>query len=238
MGDETITVLDLKSDIPRLIIDTSMKVHGLGVSGNSVIVVGEGKIVTWSLPEGNDVQDPRATVNDSVRTTAFDHPPFPTFALRPTISVSPDFRHIAIVEGRGRMDSYLHLYGVSTGQCLATVPMGPELSPWFAADGNQVWCVTDSGEAESWVIVEDGESNVAELEHLESTLHPPDGFPWRPSHNYNVTDGRWVRGSSEKRLLWLPPHWRSEGWNRMWGGRFLALLDHELPEPVIVELEE
>ena len=238
MGDETVTVLDLKSGIPRLIISTSMKVHGLGVSENSVVVVGEGKIVTWSLPEGNQAPDPRADTNDSVRTTTFDHPRFPTLAQRPTTSVSPDLCHIAIVEGRGHMDSCLHLYDVRTGQRLTSAPVGSEPSPWFTADGRQVWCVADSGEVKLWGIVEDGKSNGTRLKYLDSTTQPPDGFPWRPSRGYSIEDDhRWVLNSSGRRLLWLPPHWRSEGWNRMWSGRFLALLDRELPEPVILELE-
>ena len=236
MGDEMVTVLDLKSDIPPLIIDTSTKIHGLGVNGSTVVVVGEGKILTWGLPEGNYGLDPRAN-SDNVRLTAFQHPPFQNVALRPTTSVSPDLQRIAIVEVIGRMDSCLHLYDVPTGKCLASVPMGSEPIPWFTTDRSQVWCVADNCEAESWGIVEDGESNVTELEHLGSTLHPPDKFPWRP-RDYSVKDGRWVLGPSGKRLLWLPPRWRSEGWDRMWSGRFLVLLDRELPEPVILELKE
>ena len=237
MGDETVTVLDLKLGTPRLVIDTDMKVHGLGVSGSTIIVVGEGKIVSWNLPTGDRVLHPRMNVHDSVRTTPFDHPPFPAFAPRPTTSMSSDLGRFAIVEGRGHTNSCLHLYSVPTGQCLASTPMELETSPWFTTEGCKIWCVADSGEAESWRIVGDGESDLTELEHQESTTQPPDGFPWRPSRNYSVTDGRWVLSSSRKRLLWLPPHWRSDGWNRMWGGRFLALLDHEQPEPVILELE-
>ena len=238
MGDETITVLDLKSGSPRLTIDSGMRVYGLRVGGDSIVVVGEGKIVTWKLPAGDAVPNPRANIDDSIRTATFGHPPFPPLPLRPTTSVSPDLHYVAIVEGRG-LDSYLHLYDVPTGRRLASVHMGSEPSPWFAADGPQVWCVTDSGEAELWEIVEDSESDGTRLEHLDSTTRPPDGFPWRPSPSgYSVKDGRWLLSPSGKRLLWLPPHWRSDGWNRMWGGRFLALLDRELPEPVILELDK
>ena len=237
IGDETITVLDLKSGIPRLIIDTGMKVHGLRVGGSTIVVVGEGKIITWDLPPANRILNSKANVDDSIRITPFDHPPFQPFTPRPTASVSPDLRRIAVVEGLGRTDSCLHLYDVPTGQRLAFIPMGSEPSPWFTTDGRQVWCVADSGESELWEIVEDSEPSGIGLEHQISTTHPPDGFPWRPSRGYSVTDGWWVLSSSGKRLLWLPPHWRSEGWNRMWGGQFLALLDRELPEPVILELE-
>ena len=238
MRDETVVVLDLKSGTPCLIIDTSMKVHGLGVGGSTIAVVGEGKIVSWNLPAGDCVLAPsRTNVNDSIRTTAFDHPPFPTFAQRPTTSVSPDLRCVAIVEGRGRTDSHLHLYDVPTGLHLSSASIRLDGSPWFTPGGREVWCVTDSGEADLWGITEDGESNITELEHLESTTQPPGGFPWRPPRGRSIMDGRWVLGSGRKRLLWLPPHWRSDGWNRMWGGRFLALLERELPEPVILELE-
>ncbi|KAF9642862.1 YVTN repeat-like/Quino protein amine dehydrogenase [Thelephora ganbajun] len=74
---ETVVVLDLKSGIPRLTIDAGMKVYVVGVAGSTVVVVGEGKIVTWNLPAGSDVLNPRANVNDSVLTTTFNHPPFP-----------------------------------------------------------------------------------------------------------------------------------------------------------------
>ena len=238
MGDETVTVLDLEAGAPRLIIDTGMEVHGLGLDGSVIVVVREGKIISWSLPAVDHVLQPRVNVNDNIRATAFNHPSFPTFAPRPTASVSPDLGHIAIVEGRGYMGSYLHLYDIHTGQCLASVPIRFEASPWFTLDGREIWCVTGRGEAELWGIMEDSDSNAAELEHLESTTHPPDGFPRQPPRGYAATGSRWVLGSSGKRLLWLPPHWRSDGWNWMWGGRFLALIDRELPEPVILELEE
>ena len=237
MGDKIVTVLDLKSDTPRVIIDTRMKIYGLGVGEDSIIVVGEGKIVTWNLPAGDGVLNPRANVNDSVRTATFDHPSFLPLGPRPTTSVSPDLCHVAIVDGHG-IDSLLYLYDVTTGRRLTSDFNGWDMVPWFTADGRQVWRVGDSGDAELWGIVEDSESNGTRLEHLDTTLRPPDGFPWQPSRGYSVKEDLWVLSPSGKRLMWLPPHWRSGGWNRMWGGRFLAFLDRELPEPVILELEK
>ena len=235
MRGGTVTVLDLDSGTSRLIINTDMNVYGVGVGESTVVVVGEGRIVSWNIP-GDRVLDPRANLNDNIRTTTFEHPLFPTFAPRPTTSVSPDLRRVAIVEVRGRTDSRLHLYDVHTGQCLASVPIEFETSPWFTTDANQILCVADSGEAESWRIVEESEPDGTELEQQESDGRPPDGFPWQPSREYDTAEGRWVLSSGGKRLLWLPPHWRSDGWNRMWSGRFLALLGEGLPEPVILEL--
>ena len=239
MEDETVTVLESRSRVlsARLIIDTGMKVHGVGVTGSTIVVVGDGHISTWNLPAGDHDSTPRMNVNGRVRTTPFNHPPFPTSAPRPTTSVSSNLRHAAIVE-HGFTGSHLHLYDVRTGDCLASVPMGRETSPWFSLDGREIWCVTDGGEAELWEIIENGEPAATNLEYRGSPIHLPDGFPWQPSHGYSVAESRWVLGSSEKRLLWLPPNLRLDGCHRMWGGRFLVLLDRKLPDPVILELEE
>ena len=240
MEEETVTVLDLGSGIPRLIIETGMKVYALGLGRTTIVVVGEGKIVTWNLPEENYGLDHKANMDDSILSTTFDHPPFPILEPRPTASVSPDLRRIAIVEldKHGRAGSHLHLYNVLTGQRLASVSTGLETSPWFTPNGNEVWCVTDSNEANMWNIVEDSKSGLTELQHLGSTTYIPDGYPWRPSRGYMVLDGRWVVNSDGTRLLWLPPRWRSHRWDLMWGGRFLALLGCELPEPIILKLEK
>jgi len=237
MEDKTVTVLEPKSGVSRLIIDTGTKVHGVGVAGSTIVVVGDGHITTWNLPSGSRDSTPKANINNRLWTTPFNHPPFPSSGSRPTASVSPNLCHAAIVEHR-HAGSHLHLYDLRTGDCLASVPTGSETSPWFAPDGREIWCVTDGGEADLWEIVKNGEPATTSLEHRGSPIHLPDGFSWQPPHRYSVGESRWVLNSSGKRLLWLPPNWRSDGWSRMWGGQFLALLDHKLPDAVILELEE
>ncbi|KAF9645847.1 hypothetical protein BDM02DRAFT_3262668 [Thelephora ganbajun] len=238
VGDETVTVLDLNSGVVRLTIDAGMKVYAVGVAGSTVVVVGEGKIVTWNVPTGGDVLNPRANVNDSVLTTTFDHPPFPDSASWSTISVSPGLHRIAMVEWCGVGPNRLHLYNVPTGQYLASVETKSRTNPWFTLDEREVLCIPDGDTVERWKIIEDSESDITRLEPLESSVHPPGGFPWQSSCGYKVADSGWVLSPSGKRLLWLPHRWRSPWWLRMWSGRFLALLDSRLPEPVILELEE
>ncbi|KAF9644130.1 hypothetical protein BDM02DRAFT_3272647 [Thelephora ganbajun] len=233
--DETVVALDLKSGIARLTIDTGMKVYNMGVAGSSIVVVGEGKIVTWNLPAENRVLNPRANVNDSVLTTTFNHPPFFHSVSGLTTSVSPGLHHVAMVKWCSSSPSYLHLYDVPTGQCLASVETKSCTPPWFTLDGCEVWCTPLDGKADGWKIIEDSESDITKLEHLESSIHPSSGFHWQSSCGYKVTNDGWVLSPSGKRLLWLPPSWRP---HRMWSGRFLALLDYALPEPVILELEE
>ncbi|KAF9643546.1 YVTN repeat-like/Quino protein amine dehydrogenase [Thelephora ganbajun] len=128
MEDEMVVVVDLNSGIARLTIDTGMKVYAVGMTGSAIVVVGEGKIVTWNLPGGKCVLNPRVDVNDSVLATAFNCPSFPAGALRP-ISVSPNLCRIAMIgwceDGNGEDDdndyyNSLYLYDVATGQRLAS----------------------------------------------------------------------------------------------------------------------
>ena len=254
--DKAITVLDLKSGIPRLIIDTGMEVYCLGVTGSSTVAVDDKRIVTWNLPAGGRITNPRVNITDSVRTATLDHDFHGAGRSASAISVSPDLHRIAIVDkrtpnshriasaktrrGDGAPGNYsLYLYDVPTGQHIGTkaIERNEAPTPWFTPDGREVWCVGNRGTADKWKIVEDCKSDVTELKSLGSTTHRPDGFPRPSSRGYQVVDGRWILSPSKKRLFWLPLRWRSDEWERMWGKRFLALLHSGLPEAVILELE-
>ena len=238
LTDNTATVLDLKSGVPRLIIDTGMKINGLRVAWNNIVVVGQEKSVTWGLPPGDHVLDVRVNVNGSVRTTIFD--PL-SCGLLPPVSISPDLRYIVAVEWQERPNSSLNIYDVATGKRLARTESQRSLyMPWFTPDGREVWCNnSDDHSSRGWAIVRDSESSFHKLEELESTQHPQGGYPWESSHNCKVTDDGWILGSSKKRLLWLPPHWRSGSKiYRVWDGRYLGFLHPELPEVVVLEVPE
>jgi len=235
--DKMITVVDLKSGVPRLTIDAGMEVDGLGVSGSNIVAIGEGEIVTWDLPAGDHVLDLRANITDSVRTATLDNDRH-DIGRPESVILSPDLHHVAIVGSASFDSSYLGLYDAHTGQHLQTVTHNHLIhTPWFTPDGREVWCVRDDGGLDGWKIVEDSKSDVTGLEYLGSTEHQPDGPPLRSSRGYQVTDDRWILSSSGKRLFWLLPKWRLGERQRRWGGRFLALLSYELPEAVILELE-
>jgi len=70
----TVTVVDLQSGDPRLVVDAGMEIWCLGVTGSTIVVAGKEKIVTWNLPVGNCAFDARVDTNDSIRTTTFGHP--------------------------------------------------------------------------------------------------------------------------------------------------------------------
>ena len=245
MHNETVTVLDLKSGTPRLIIDTDAEVYGLGVTESSVVVVNVEAVVTWNLPAGDCIPDLRVDITDSVRTAALDYDGHGTISeILSTITVSSDLHHIAVA-GTHWSDhyvhkySYIHLYDVPTGRHLVGVTADQEQAlptPWFTPDGREVW-LGGRDQADGWKIVEGSKSNVTELEHLGTTKHRPVGSPWQSSRGYQVMDDQWVLSPGGKRLFWLPPQWRSDEWFRRWGRRFLALQHGEIPEAVILELE-
>jgi hypothetical protein len=237
--DKMVTVLDLESGDPWLVIDTDMEVRGLRVGRSAIVVVDECKIVTWDLSAGNCTLNHRVNIDDSVRITTFTQP-FSLFRAAFPIPISPDFHRMAIetfTKGEAMNINYdLHLYDVSTGQCLAYVSTSRGGMLWFALGRREVWRNKGHHKAEGWSIIEDSESGATRMESIGVTAELPGGFPWTPSHGYEVTDDGWVLGSNRKRLLWLPPYLRSDAGFRVFSGRFLALLRTALPEPVLLEL--
>jgi len=63
--DNTATVINFSSGIPRLTIDAGMAIYGLRVGGGTVVVVGDSKIVTWNLPQMDRDLNATANINDS-----------------------------------------------------------------------------------------------------------------------------------------------------------------------------
>ena len=252
--NDMITVLDLKSCIPWLTINTGIAIKGLGITGSSIIAVGDGVsgtggfgtrssnglVVTWNLPTGDHIPNLRVDITNSVQTVVFSNG---WNGFTEAASVSPDLHYIAIVGpiwDKGRSYTGLCLYDMLAKQCFGPIPVRKHEILWFPPDGCEVWYGRLLGEVDRWKITEDRGSGTTELEHLGSTTHQPAGPPWQSSCGHQHTDDRWICSSSGKQLLWLPPNWRSYlefRKYRMWSGQFLALLHSELPEAVILELK-
>ena len=220
--DNTVTVLNLTSGVPRLTISAEMVVYGLGVIGNSVVVIGSRKVIAWNLP-GDRVPSACAGLEDSSWIVNLSNWHGDMYGS----SISPDSRHIAI-----RYLGHLYIYSASTGELLWNKHAGG-LIPRFSPDGCDVWCVDYDGGAEVWRVSE--ERKVPEP--LVDMAHPPEGYPLVSSHGYRVTDDWWILSPGGRRLLLLPPPWQSFPVYRVWKGQFLALLHAGPSEAVILELE-
>ena len=233
--DETVIVLNLKSGVPQLTIDADMEVYGLGVIGNTVTVIGDVEFITWDLPTGDRVPGAKMTQEDSVRS-AYPRGTNP-FGHTSGASISLDSRNLAITHLDLVAKGILQLYDKSTGNELGQYTAGRG-TPFFAPGGRDLWIVGDNGCGEV-VRVGDGEQERLDIKGRVDIEDPPDGYPWASPRGYRVTDNRWILGPDEKRLLMLPPPWQSHtAVRRVWKGQFLALLHGELPEPVILELNQ
>ena len=245
LKDKTVTVLNLESGVPQLTINAGMDVYGLGMIGNTITVIGDGKVITWDLPTGDRVPDAKATLETSTQTMDLGGS---MIGQVTGTSISPDSHHVvlATLEWADTVESevlagvhYLYIYDGSTGEQLAqhTVLNG---TPFFAPDGRDLWLVGDGGCGEV-VRVGGGGQLLRDPERRVDIKHPPEGYPWVSSRGYRVTKDWWIVGPDEKRLLMLPPLWQypvEVEVLHVWKGQFLALLHRGLPEPVILELNQ
>ena len=229
--DNTVTVLDLKSGAPQLTIDPSMDVYGLGVIGNTAVVIGYPKVIAWDLPAGDRVSHARVGLGcSSWAINLGDSRPNNVTGA----SISPDSHYIALLmwETHDLDDtcSALHIYNASTGEHLWQGAVWKD-KPRFSPGGRDVWCASPGSNVEVWRV--NGGKEVSRVD----MKHPPEGNPWGSPRGYQVTNDWWILGPDGRRLLMLPPPWQSYAVQRVWKGRFLALLHGGLSEPVILELE-
>ena len=231
-GKNMVAIFDLKSGNLRLTIDTDMGVGCLGVAGDTVIVAGSGKIVTWNLPAGDHAFS--AGINDSVRSVMLDRSQLSKGVVQ---TLSPHLGFFAVA-GTSRLMPVLEIYDVHTGTRLASDTSSVLEVLWFTQDEREVWMFGNKTFFEGREIIKDDESGGMELKPLEETSRPSGTLPWQSHLGYEVTDDGWVLNPTRKRLLWLPHRWRSDQMeHRLWSGRFLGL-SNRLSEGAILEFPE
>ena len=175
----TVTILNLKSGAPRLIIDTSMKVYGLGFVGNAVAVLGDQKVVTWDLPTGDSIPGARVGPEESSWTKEMKPGNLRSHLTLSCASISPDSRHVAFLHG-----VLLRIYSAPTGELLQDELISG-FALRFSPDGCNLWCPNHSGEASVWRV--SSGQNVLERSALTVSIkHPPGGYPWGSIHGYRV----------------------------------------------------
>jgi len=235
--NNTVMVLNPNSGIPWLTIDVGMKVYGLHVTRNTVLVVDSSKVIAWNLPAGDCNPNIRMGVEDSSWTTNLDDSPPGKGNYVHGASISPDSCHIAIITGTNNTpmhsDPLLSVYSALTGVCLMYTSTFFGGTPWFTPDGHNIWSVGETVQ-EKYAL---GAGHGLRWVHGSFNRHPPKGSLWESSHGYQVTDDWWVLDPDGKQLLMLPPPWRSYLVHRVWKGQFLVLLHGTLLEPVILDLQ-
>jgi hypothetical protein len=223
MYSNTAVVFNLKSGVPQLTISVDICIHGLGLTGNTVVVMGNRKVIAWDLPAEDCVPGARVGPEDSSWTTNLEDMTAILSDLQRgewtrscgiCASISPDSSCVAITvigdfhKGEWFNDTqYLCIYSVSTGECLGYEETHTVYTPWFAPDGCTIWCADNRGEVVMWRV--DEEYVLECLGHTVDPEHPPEGYPWASPHGYQVTNDWWILGPDRKRLLMLPPLWHS-----------------------------
>ena len=229
---KTVTVLHLQSGNPQLAIHTDMDVQHLGLTESTIVIVGKNKVETYSLPARNSTSNNRMDIGGVVQAIALG-------GVSEVLSISSNLNYIAC-QAKELNDYVLEIYEMSMGKCIlnATLPTSTSRA-WFTLDGNTVWVEDWDDQLSGWEIIQDGESCVTKLEPLEQHVSTPTGPPWESSTcGYQIVDDVWVLSPTQKRLLWLPPHWRTDGDCRVWNGNFLGLRHAKPQEPVILEFLE
>ena len=227
-GERLVTVIDLKSGLPQLTIDASMEIYGFRAIENTVVVIGDGRIITWNLPEENFVPHTRVGLESSTQTTVFsDESQNDTIAA----SISIDSHYIALLgEDRSGWGS-LHIFCPSTGLHNHTkTRLGTSI--WLPPGKHEVWG-SGMDQVFSHGYTPEGLKDYYSQQDIESISS---ACPWRSSRGYKAANDGWLIGPDGERLFMLPPSWRSYAAQRVWGGQFLALLQGTLPQPVILGL--
>jgi WD40 repeat protein len=235
----TVTVLDTESGNPLLVIDTGTKTCGLRITGDKVIVVCDGKIVTWDLPARDCESNTRQNINDSIQTTSFKHllPIHELYA-----SISPNLKFVAFMSERTGNNN-LHVYNMHTGKGLAE-GMGLaegkacEQVLGFSSSSCEVWSTGYDGIVYPLEIAKGDGPNAIKLKQLRMVQQPQSDFPWCSPCGYQVTHDGWILSPSGKLLLWLPRHLQQDYiTQRKWNKRFLVIWNQNMPEPCILKLE-
>ena len=228
-----VTVLNTESCNRWLVIYTGTKTCGLKMTEDKIIVVGEGKVVTWDLPARHSVFT-RYNIRDSVQTTTFTHSA-PIKEL--CASISPCLNYLALGDKEGG-SKVLCISNIHTGEKIAAVESDGSITG-FTPSGHVVWYAKEDTRVKvnQWEVVEGNGSNTFQLKELLEDMEPLQGFPWHSPDGYQVTSDGWILCPSGKWLIWLPHHWKPDAkMQRQWSGRFLSVWNKNSLKPCILRL--
>ena len=199
-GDSVVTFLNLSFGAPQLAIDTGVEVRGLGIAGETVVVIHTHGAATGKLPAGTDAGMNRL---NCIRVVSLEE----TSNVMAGV-LSPDSRHVAVAVD----DKKLSIYCATSGEYHCggdTVTEFPML--WFTPDSRSIGYVL--GEDEGLVREIRTIATGGTLQHQLGEKETVDigkgqlGCPFTSSRGYQITDDGWLFGPSGKRLLILPPLW-------------------------------
>jgi len=222
-----VTVFNCVSSTSWQFSNTDMRVEDIKIADNTIFVVGDCKLVGWDLEADGIVHNAprRVTVDETLAISG----------CQDNLTLSHDCSQIASTKGENIL-----LYDTIT-QKTKTIHTQPvshmlhDLSPWFSPDGCRLWFAGWGG---AWYFMELGAGHDQSFVELtETDLEDEQTVFNHSSHGHHIReDSGWVTDSRGRKLLWLPPSWRSrDPLFIRWDGNFLALLDSHHPGPIIIK---
>lgn len=235
MKSNTVTVLDINSGLQQLTIETSIEGYGLRVIENTIVVLGDGKAITWNLLGINFSPDSKMSAMDSVQIIDFARGK--TKLPMITAAISHDHCYIAILR-KNVATQQLTLSDASDGRYLHSTSIEGGSPLWFAPERSNICSTLRGNGALAMEITQNGFQQEKIITPVALIEDKSWGCPWRISDGYQVTNDGWILSVDGKRLLMLPPLWQSSMEQQIWNGQFLVLSHGSLPEPVILKLEQ
>jgi len=225
--DSVVTVLSPLSDTPKQHINTDMEIMDIKIFDNDVFVVDEHSLVSWNL-EGGARGVRRATLDELYVCLSTLSNDCARIAINSMNSVSLyDVMAQEFIHGyNGIDDSVEYLSDIQFS------PDGRHLRLVIAPgdDEGKCYAAPDVTGTDDWCFAY---HNFADM--------PQDGRSWDGHFplGYHIRDGfEWVEDPRGKKLLWLPPDWRTKCMtDARWDGDFLALVETGRPEPPIIKFQ-
>ena len=170
--------------------------------------------ITWNIPVMCSALDHRANVDDSLKNAMIRCPSWYNFpSLSQISSALPSSGGTVPVVGK----STSYTFTMCPPEGISRVPFRLFFfTPKFASDGRIVWGVLRWGRVGN----HRGQRNRCYKPGMTGEEYTQGVPPWVSSRGYKVTDDGWVLSPAQKRILFLPHHWREDN---HWNGRVVGL---------------
>ena len=228
-----VTVLDFLLGIPQQVINTDMRIYDIKIIDNTIFVTDGYKLISWEL-EAAGVEhcgySAGRVINESLTIL---------YPNAMNLRLSYDCSQIAYTTGMGV--AICNIQVQKTYQYTSSNLWFADIK--FSPSDHQLWFMGDPiPSSEDFYIGRLRINNFDDQLSESQGYHVESGWSWNnlfSSYGYHVKrDSEWVTDSRGRKLLWLPPAWRTrDGSDVRWDGKFLGLLGCHRPKPIIIEFQ-
>jgi len=241
-GSSIVTVLKGSSGNPQQLTNPDLETEDIKIIDNTLFVVGRhNKLVRWNLEAGGEVGSSHSARRVVVEALVIDPDAY-------LLTLSHDCTQIAFTTGQTVfLQDLRDPRPITQYESIGSV-MGLQFFPdkcglWLYTEIRAKHISNPNGSItcpRTRYLVELGIVEGGGFWDITTTTLSDVGV-WGHLSSYGccveVFLGKWVLDSRDKKLLWLPPSWRTcyEFDALKWDGNFLALVEGHHPEPIIIQ---